>query len=206
MTIQTAPLSTLLTELRRLLHDPDDRYWSQADKTAALNTAMQQRDRDTGGNRVLISETLVIGTSTYPFSGLTNDQVYDVINIWVQYAGGRVRMNPLAYSALTERYRPWINYQGIPEAWARYGPTDVVVGPTPSLAYVTEWDCCVYSPPLVNLTDADPLPYPYPDPVPYYAAYLSKLNERDFGEAEQFLSLYRLRLTNIEAAKTGMIP
>ena len=55
MTIQTATLSTLLTELRRLLHDPDDRYWSQADKTAALNTAMQQRDRDTGGNRVLIS-------------------------------------------------------------------------------------------------------------------------------------------------------
>src|SRR3990167_139904 len=201
-----ATLTSYLAELRRLLHDPNDVYWSVADKTANLNTAIRQRDRDTGGQRVNISKTLTIGTDTYNFSTLSNVQVYDVINIWVQYAGGRVRLNPLAYSALTERYRPWINYQGIPEAWARYGPSDVIFGPIPSLAYVTEWDCCVYSSPLVNLTDGDPLPYPYTDPVPFYAAFLCKTNERQMEEAAEFLSIYRLRLTNIEGARVGMIP
>lgn len=202
----SATLTSYLAELRRLLHDPNDVYWSVTDKTANLNTAMQQRDRDTSGNRVLISKTLTIGTSTYNFSTLSNVQVFDVVNIFLIYSGTRVRLSPMAMSLLNETYRRWTAYQSIPEAWARYGPSEVVIGPTPSLAYSTEWDCCVYSSPLVNPTDGDPLPYPYTDPVPYYAAYLCKLNERQIDEAEAFRDLYRARVVNIPDTRTAMVP
>src|SRR3972149_3973744 len=55
-------------ELRRLLHDENDNFWSAVDKTAYINAGMQRRDLDSGQNRVLISKTLTAGAAAFRLS------------------------------------------------------------------------------------------------------------------------------------------
>src|SRR5436190_15248687 len=89
-------LSDYLASLRRLLHDPSDVFWSLADKTAYLNEAIQQRDLDTGGRRVVGSFTLTASTDTYSFTTLSTaftnptGNIFDIIGIALQYNGYRI--------------------------------------------------------------------------------------------------------------------
>src|SRR3990167_2190090 len=170
----TATLGDYPAELRRLLHDENDNFWSAADKTAYINAGIQRRDLDSGQNRVLISKTLTAGTALYNFSDLSNDAVFDVIGIAVINGSTRIQLNQYSYSELSVAARAWTTYQSLPRAFARYGPSQVYLAPIPVSAYVSEWDCCVYSDPLVAPTDVDPLPFPYVKPVAYYAAYEAK--------------------------------
>jgi hypothetical protein len=66
-------LSTLadyLDDVRRVLHDPNDQYWSVADKTVYINSALEQRDLDTGQNRHLYRFTMTPGQDIYAFQDL----------------------------------------------------------------------------------------------------------------------------------------
>lgn len=206
---QQATLSDYVDDLRRLLHDPADRYWPLADKIVYINKGMQRRDLDTGANRVLTSVTLVAGQDTYDFDSVAVNQpnAFDVVSIAVIYGNLRVMMDSYAYSrlnVLARQFQPGLQF--CPLAWARYGPNTVVFGPVPSQAYVTEWDLCIYTDPLVNLTDADPVVYPYTNAVPYYAAYQAKLNERQYDEAEGFKSQYDMQINTAVNARVGMRP
>ena len=58
---------------------------------------------------------------------------------------------------------------------------------------------------LVLASDADPLAYPYTKPVPYYAAYLAKVNQRRFDEAEVFFGYYIRHMRDIEGARVGQM-
>jgi len=202
----TATLADYLAELRRLLHDENDNFWSAADKTAYINAGIQRRDLDSGQNRVLISKTLTAGTALYNFSDLSNDAVFDVIGIAVINGSTRIQLNQYSYSELSVAARAWTTYQSLPRAFARYGPSQVYLAPIPVSAYVSEWDCCVYSDPLVAPTDVDPLPFPYVKPVAYYAAYEAKLYERAFDEAEGFLAQYQQQLQVALTARVGTVP
>src|SRR3990167_4203413 len=77
----TVTLANCRTELRRLLHDPNDDYWSLADKDSAINLGLQRRDLDSGQNRTLVSYTLVAGTDTYTLTTIGNTSVFDVVGI-----------------------------------------------------------------------------------------------------------------------------
>jgi hypothetical protein len=202
----TVTLTAYLAELRRILRDPDDVIWSQTDKTAYLNDAIQRRDLDSGQNRVLLTKTLTTGTALYDFTTIGNPSVFDVIAITLIYGNTRTVLNNYSYTELTTLARTWTTFQSWPLAWARYGPSQVYLAPTPSSTFSSEWDCSVYSDPLVSGTDADPLPYPYTSPVPYYAAYKAKLNERQMDEAEQYLTLYQQHLNVANNARAGMVP
>jgi hypothetical protein len=291
---QVSTLQDYLDELRRLLHDPQDQYWTVTDKVSNLNRALQRRDVDTGANRVLVPFALTIGKDTYSFNELgrfparpfapilttfgnsvsdwftasrvvcersgnftvefavpapppdggvlqwtvpltaatgtvsptggvavavpagaiTVDvpapqppRIFDVVGINLVYIAQRVVLLSMSYTKLNVLKRPWVPYQGIPEAWARYGTSQVIIGPQPSLNYLTEFDVCVYADPLVALTDIDPVPYPYTlRLVPTYAAYLCKQNERQYDEAQTFLQDYMRELDVARNARVGLLP
>ena len=201
---QLETLGSYLDDLRRLLHDPNDVYWPLSDKVVYINKGMQARDRDTLANRQHVPFTLTIGQETYTFQDLGNAQVIDVVGIALLFQSTRVVLNNLSYTLLTASYRAWKTYRGIPEAWARYGPSTIWLGPTPSVAYDTEWDVAVYAPRLVNLTDVDPLPFPYTSPVPFYGAYWAKYNERQLPEAEEFKAQYDSKVLEATNSRVGM--
>src|SRR5262245_2401774 len=203
-----ATLADLLQSLRRLLHDPQDRTWPQADKVAYVNDAIRRRDLDTGANRHLFSVTLTIGVDTYDIATATGSElVFDVININLLYQNIRFVMGATAFTDLNLGPRAWNPaLQWAPFAWARYGFGTIYMAPAPSIAYGTEWDCCRYSEPLVNQTDEDVLPYPFFQPVPFYAAYLAKLNERQRDEAAGFLEDYERELQVCLNSRTGLVP
>lgn len=202
-----ATLGDHLAEVRRLLHDPSDRMWSATDKVANINRAIRRRDADTGGNRILIPYTLVLDQDVYTLSLLGNDNVIDVVGIFLITGGARRLMDNYSFTMLTTYWRTWTLATAEPIAWAKYNPTTIYVGPKPGMAYETEWDCCQENGTDLSLmTDQDPLPYPFTEPVPYYAAYLCKMNQRQFPEATTFKEQYFEALRTIEAGKAGMLP
>src|SRR5262249_20395490 len=106
-------------------------------------------------------------------------KIFDVVGINLLYVSQRVVLLNMSYTRLNTLKRTWVPYQGIVEGWCRYGTSQVIFGPQPSVNYLTEWDVAVYTAPLVDLVDVDPVPFPYTlRLVPTYAAYLCKQNER----------------------------
>lgn len=188
--IGTVTLADYLDELRDLLHDPNDRFWSPTQKANYINRARKRRDLDTAIQRSTISFTLTAGTDTYTFATVGNGSIVDVIAITLIFGQTRIVLDNPSLTELNQRYRVSANMTGWTSGWARQGPTTVIFGPNPGSAYVTEWDCVVFGAPLVSLTDADQVPYPYTQPAVYYAAYLAKLNERQWDEAAEFKQQY----------------
>jgi hypothetical protein len=204
---QTTTLQGYLDDLRRILHDPNDRYWPASDKIVYINKGIQKRDIETGINRQLIPFTLTFAKDTYSFSDTGQANVFDVVGINLIFGNVRQVMARFSFTDLNanvRQFKPQLQFY--PVAWTRYGPNQVVFAPAPAQAYQTEWDCCVYTLPLVNLTDVDPMPYPYTDPVVFYAAYWAKLNERQWDESAQFLELYKDKLLVANNSRVGTIP
>jgi hypothetical protein len=214
-------LADHLASLRRLLHDASDVLFSNADKIAYINEAIQQRDLDTGGQRALVTFSLTASQERYTFSDLqasgsfadgpaASANIFDVIGITLIYSGYRILLEQWSFSEMQSfpGYRAYTNTIDRPAAWCRRGPNAVIIAPTPSLAYSSEWDVLVYANPglLVATTDPDPLPYPFTYPVPLYAAYLAKQNERQYDEAEFFLNRYQMAVNQINAVKAGSVP
>lgn len=212
MSAPTTSLSTYLGTLRRYLHDPNDQYFSQADKTAYLNQGIQQRDLDTGGNRSLFTFVTTAGVDNYTFdqlSGSSSNTIVDVVAINLLYNSLRVVLDQLSFTMLNARVRTYSPpFQFAPCGWSRYGSNTVYLAPAPSLAYSIEVDAVIVAPPttLTALTDTDPLLYPYTDPVPYYAAYLAKLNERQYDEADDFKNKYDMACLKAAAGRVGLLP
>ncbi len=194
-TIGTVTLADYLDELRDLLHDPDDRFWSATQKGKYINRARRQRDEDTAIQRSTITFPLVTGTGTYTFATVGNGSIIDVLTITLIFGQTRVVLDNPSLTELNQRYRTSTTFNGWTAGWARQGPQTVIFGPTPSTAFVTEWDCVVFGAPLVSVTDLDQVPYPYTKPVAFYAAYLAKMNERQRDEAMDFMEDYT-RLAN----------
>lgn len=209
-------LSDYLGRLRRILHDPNDVYWQASDKILYINEAIQQRDAATGGIRRLGTFTLTTNQTTYSFTDLSaaftspTGNIFDIISITLLYNGFRILLDTFSYSEMVSvpGHLAYINTFDRPAAWCRYADTNIVIGPAPSFAYQIEIDATIYSVPtlLSNPTDPDVLTFPYTEPVAWYAAYLCKLNERQYDEAEMFKQVYGEKLADINALRTGMVP
>lgn len=202
-------LTAFLQELNELLHDPDNNYWTVAQKTFYLNKALQRRDLDTGQNRTLITFVTTIGTDTYTFTQIGNTNVYDLVSINLLFQNLRLVLGCFSFSELNARLRTYNPpLQWAPVGYARYGPNQFVIAPAPAIAYSLELDCSQITPAnwLVNPGDADLLPAPYNQPVAYYAASLAKLNERRYDEAQEFVDLYRQKISELDSNKVGMVP
>lgn len=197
-------LTQYLTVLRRILKDSNDVYWTALDKTAYLNQAMTQRDRDTGMNRALSSFTLTQTRAMYALSS-ANSNSYDVNSIALFNGNLRVSLEQRPYTDMQLRYQTLNAYQQQPVCFSKYGVTSVIFSPVPDQNYVTEWDCLVTSPELVNASDTDPLPYPWTDPVPWLAAHFAKVTLQQNEEAAMHLKTYQERITGVMAGARGQM-
>jgi hypothetical protein len=198
-----ATLTDYLNETRRYLHDANATYWSDADLTFFINKAMQQRDRDTGQNRALVTFPLVVGQIDYPLA-LVSSSAFDVAGIVVVYANVRCVLQQTDYTDLSGRFLTVSGYNQLPAAFCKYGAGVIKVGPAPNQIYSTEWDCLVTSTALVNPTDADPLPYPWTDPVPFKACEFAKQELGEYDLAGQYRQQYAQRLQEVQGGARGM--
>lgn len=205
-------LNDYITQVQVLTHDPNNRYSSAELKRQAVNLGIQQRDQDTGANRLLFPFTLTAGTDTYTLSDLVAAgqtaaaRAFDIVGINLLYNSVRFVMGNLSFTRLNAGVRFYVNSTNLPIAWTKYNPSTVIFGPKPGTAYSTEWDCSVSSADLVNPTDADVLVGTYAGPVPFYAAFWCKQNERQPQEADNFLKEYYRKITICQGARAGMLP
>ena len=203
MAIRTETLGSYLTQLRRLLHDAADTYWTQAAKEAYLNDAIAQRDIDTGMQRVRGFVNLTTGTSAYLLTTV-NSQTYDVVGIGIYQGNYRLQIEQRPYADIQMMYQSVLTYTQWPVAYAKYGASSLIFAPAPNQDYLSEWDCLVVTNTLTASTDPDPLAWPWTEPVPYYAAHLANLELGKMDEADRFLKIYQERTNGNLAGARGM--
>lgn len=199
-------LNDYLTDVRDLLHDPADVYWSSPQKTRYINRAREQRDRDTANNRTVLTLTLTVGQELYSLTDLGDTTVFDVIGIALRYNGTRILLYQRSFTELTAEWRAFISSQWTPWAMTRYNSSTFYLSPKPATAYVTEWDCARISAALSGGTDTDTMGGPFANPVAFYAAYLAKYNERQYAEGQAFLNDYYREIKGCQGARAGMLP
>ena len=219
MPVAAETLSTYLTKTRRLLHDlpgsyvpaptstVNAQYFNDADLTSFINSAIRQRDLWSGGSRSYRSAVpLTIGQDAYNFTTMfPTETTLDVINIFLIYGSTRVALENPPFTDLTTKARALTGYQNRPWGFARYGANQVYIAPAPGSAYNADFDLSVLSTVMALTTDVDPLPFPYTEPVQYYAAYLAKINQRRYDEAEIQYGFYVRAMRDIEGARVGQM-
>lgn len=184
-------LSGYITETRRLLHDVNANFWTNAELTDYINDGRSTMVRDTGCNRVLQSHTVPYNVETVDFSALPEGvNTIDVLNVNLYWGNSRVPLYYLPWTDFNAQLRYWQNYTGRPIGYSMYGPKKVFIGPKPDQAYLMEFDTVVLPDPLVNGADVETLPTPFTEAVPFYAAYIAKYQEQSYGEAEIFKAEY----------------
>lgn len=184
-------LSGYITETRRLLHDVNANFWTNAELTDYINDGRSTMVRDTGCNRVLQSYTAPYNVETIDFSALPEGvNTIDVLNVNLYWGNSRVPLYYLPWTDFNAQLRYWQNYTGRPIGYSMYGPKKVFIGPKPDQAYLMELDTVVLPEPLVTLSEVETLPTPFTEAVPFYAAYIAKYQEQSYGEAEIFKAEY----------------
>lgn len=188
-------LSTYINRTRRILHDANATFWSDADLTDYINTARNKVALDTACLRSLETVNLVGSQETYALNAVTTKltRAKDVLNIIVVWGNQRVPLLWMAFTEFQANMRVWANFTNMPAVWSNFGlPLGTVyIGPVPNQAYVSYWDILYIPNALVDDTTVDELDYPFDDPVPFYAAYTAKYKEQAYGEAALFEQQYK---------------
>lgn len=201
-------LADYLAATRRLLHDASGQFWSDTELQAYINEARVRVVRDTGCYRKLQSLTLTANKEVYTFAAdfpLGVDTI-DVMGVSVIWGQTRIACAYLAWSEFQARVRSWTLQVGQPSVFSVYGQNSVYFGYVPDITYPAEADTVVSPPAIVaTLGDApasgtiglgvltvvaEVIPIPFTSPVPFFAAYLAKLKEQSFTDAQSFESMY----------------
>jgi hypothetical protein len=191
-------LQTYITQVQRLLHDPNGDFWPVTELTDYINEARERIAGDTKCLRQLVTSIpLTQGIELYSIAGaaatatpaVTNN-IIDVMGITLYWGNTRYKLNYMSFSQLDAYARAWQQYQTRPVIFSRMGALNVYVAPIPDQAYITDWDCVVMPTPLVATTDVDTIPDPFNFPVKYWAAQLAKFKEQAYGEADMFRKQY----------------
>ena len=192
-------LSTYITQVQRLLHDPNAQYWSTAELTDYINEARNRLCKDTRCLRQQATGlTLTQGQEQYPLAtiqaalpaSLTGYTVVDIMGINIYWGNTRIKLAYLPWTRFDVQFRYWQTMQSRPVCFSRQGVTNVFVGPVPDQNYVSDWDLSLIPPPLTSDATPEPILPPYDSSVKYYAAYLAKFREQAMGEAELFKKMY----------------
>jgi hypothetical protein len=144
-------LSGYITETRRLLHDVNANFWTDAELTDYINDGRNHLVQDTGCNRILQSHTVTASIETINFSDLPQGvNTIDVLTINLYWGNSRVPLYYMAWSNFNAQLRFWQNYNGRPVGFSMYGPKQVYIGPKPDQDYELELDTVVLKDPLTT--------------------------------------------------------
>lgn len=204
-------LSAYITEVRRLTHDSNATFWSDAELTTYINTARNKVALDTGCLRSLETVTLTASQETYPVPTSTTKlaRCIDVLNIIVVWGNQRVPLMQFVFSEFQYNLRIWANFTNMPAAYSKYGGPlgTIYIGPVPNQTYTSYWDVAYLPTALVDDSTVDELAFPFSDPVAYYAAYVAKFKEQAYGEAAIFEEQYKMKAVwAINASFTRVSP
>lgn len=131
----------------------------------------------------------------------------DVVNATVYVGQTRNVLARKDWSTFNARGRAWVGYLGIPGAFAVYSYTTIYFAPLPQINYQFDIDSVVLPPTLVDGTTVEVLPYVFQDCPQYYAAYLAKVKEQSWSEADTFLQRYKQEIMGCaRAAMTRALP
>lgn len=196
-------LTTYITQVQRILHDPNDQMWPQSEKVDYINEARNRVAQDTKCLRQLVTNAafpsimnLTVGVEVYnPTTFLPSAfqaVVVDVMAITVYWGNTRRKLKYYAFTDFDIRYRMWNLLETVPESFSRVSATQVYIGPMPDQTYATDWELAINPNALVlpDTGQADQIPVPYQEAVQYYAAYKAKFKEQALGEADVFLKHY----------------
>ena len=192
-------LSQYITQVQRLLHDPNAQYWSTAELTDYINEARNRICKDTRCLRQQATNiSLNYNQEQYPLSSiqsqlptsLTGYTVVDVMGINLYWGSTRIKLAFLPWTRFDVQFRYWTNMQSRPVCYSKQGITNIFVGPIPDQTYNSDWDVSLVPPPLTSDLTPEPLQEPFASCVKYYAAYLAKFREQAIGEAEIFRKMY----------------
>lgn len=191
-------LAQYITQCRRLLHDANANFWSDAELTDYINAARARLVRDTGCLRTIQTVNTVTQQEVYQFSALpSGTQTMDILNINLYWGNTRVPLRYLPWTQFNAELRFWQNYIGRPIAFSIYGQQAFYLSPNPDQVYQMELDTVILPTDLVNGTDVDPIIPPWTDPVAYYACHTAKFKEQSYGEAEIFLNQYKAKALSV---------
>ncbi len=150
------------------------------------------------------------GTGCTLAIGTINVNTYDVLNLSVYWGSERYALLWLPFSDFSAKMRLWTSasYQQRPSIWAVYGENQVFVASPPDQSYACEFDTVILPVALAvgDYTTSDPIPMLYQAPIRFYAAYLAKLNQQEFGEAEMHLQAYGNMVERCGSAYVRRIP
>lgn len=148
------------------------------------------------------------GTGAIAQAGIIAATAYDVQGVTVIWGSARYSLlwQPFSRFSAWLRQYPAANYQRQPAYWSMYGQSTLYLAPTPDQSYSVEFDLLVLPPDLVNPSDVDVVPALMQDPIKFYAAYLAKYNEQEYGEAEMLRQTYARRTGEVSNAWQRRIP
>jgi hypothetical protein len=192
-------LTTYLTQVRRLLHDPNAQNFSDAELTDYINAARRRVASDTYCLRQLDPGINILqGVESYPINSTVHSQfqgrVVGVIGIDLYWGNTRYPMFYAPWTAFSRNMRFYSQMQTRPTVFTRQGALTIYVGYTPDQNYVTDWDIAIYPNPLVNDSSTEELVVPYLDVVQFWAAHLAKYKEQAMGESDIFETKYKKEL------------
>ena len=201
-------LSTYITQVRRLLHDPVGQYWSDSELTDYINEARNRVCKDTRCLRQQITNLVTLNQSVEQYvlnntgtqdsgsqlvvlpTAFTGYQIVDVKGINILWGSTRIKLAYLPWTRFDVNFRYWNNQLSRPVCYSRYGTMSVYVGPMPDTTYQSDWDVALIPPPLTSDATTEPIPEPFTTPIKYYAAHLAKYREQAIGESQLFEQMY----------------
>ena len=185
-------LNDYITETRRLLHDVNGNFWTNAELTDYINDARNHTVQDSGCRRILQNYTLTVGDETIDYLDLPQgNNTIDILNINLYWGDSRWPMYYMAWTDFNAQLRFWQNYNGRPIGFSIYGAKTIYIGPKPDQVYEIELDTVVLPSPLVTGSQSDTdIQSPFYEAVAYYAAHKAKYQEQSYGESEIFKQEY----------------
>lgn len=192
-------LSDYTTQVQLLLHDRNGVFYPLSDLNQYVNAARERVVRDTGCFRSLTPWNTVIGQEVYPFSAFApaSQIVLDVLNINLYFGNTRYALAYLPWTQFNARMRFWQNFVQRPTVFSVYGQQSIYLGPVPDQVYAMESDCVVLPVSLVLPADTETMADPFTSPVKFYAAYLAKMYEQSYNDAEMFKQNYRREIQDV---------
>lgn len=201
-------LQGYITQVRRLLKDPNAAYWTDADLTAYINEAIGQVVPDTGCLRAYQTITLVPGQDLYNFNVFTDQPVINIVGAFLVYGQERIPLNYKCFTEINAYERSITNYKQWPSAINVYQPAGTFyLAPIPDQDYPLECDTVYLPANLVNYTDVCPILDPFVACVKYFAAFLAQMQYQSMEKSDFFLKhYYRQCLAAVGQSFTARIP
>jgi hypothetical protein len=194
-------LNTYISQVQRLLHDPNAQLYSTSDLTYYINEARTQVAVESMSVRGVLSFSTANGVKSYNLSSVTTGMP----------SGGSyvlaARKLAIQTSSISSRIdgRPWdwfFNYclcnpsqsSAKPATWAQLGMGaggSIYFYPTPDAAYTLLVDSVIVPIDLVNDSTVEILAYPWTIAVKFYATYYAYMNSQRNSDADRMLQLYK---------------